>query len=271
MNERSKGPLHTRDWEPGTITLQALSLVEKAEPVQVCFTLRLRDRWIMWMQDGCKVYIDSYMVLNGSCFMVNWTIFWNHFLEVGLTQNQESMALRTSTTDIYFILTCVREDPHEQIFIEIAFGWGPGHIWLHTTLGVSVTQKHDFGGALGQPLDTFVWALTISWSWLLARVWHGPELLHDHMIQWNTHNYKIGLPKYVANLTQWPKIRKGIAFFRRCYVVILQKMHRFPLRFKEVERLEVIQLLPRSDWSISCILVELIVLLENTYDQPHCD
>ena len=26
------------------------------------------------------------------------------------------------------------EDPHEYKFIEIAFGWRPGHIWLHTTL-----------------------------------------------------------------------------------------------------------------------------------------
>ena len=33
------GPLHTRDWEPVIITLQALSLVEKLEPVQVRFTL----------------------------------------------------------------------------------------------------------------------------------------------------------------------------------------------------------------------------------------
>jgi hypothetical protein len=41
------GPLHTRDWKPVTITLQALSLVEKAEPVQVRFTLRLRDQWSM--------------------------------------------------------------------------------------------------------------------------------------------------------------------------------------------------------------------------------
>ena len=38
------GPLHTQDWEPVTITFQALSLVEKAEPVQVHFTLCLRDR-----------------------------------------------------------------------------------------------------------------------------------------------------------------------------------------------------------------------------------
>jgi hypothetical protein len=38
------GPLHTRDREPVTITLQALSLVEKAEPVQVHFPLRWRDQ-----------------------------------------------------------------------------------------------------------------------------------------------------------------------------------------------------------------------------------
>ena len=29
---------------------------------------------------------------------------------------------------------------------------------------------HDVGGVLGQPLDTLFWALTISWSRLLARV-----------------------------------------------------------------------------------------------------
>ena len=26
------------------------------------------------MQDGCKVYMDSYMASDGSCFMVTWTI-----------------------------------------------------------------------------------------------------------------------------------------------------------------------------------------------------
>ena len=29
---------------------------------------------------------------------------------------------------------------------------------------------HDFGGVSGWPLDTFFWALTISWAQLLARV-----------------------------------------------------------------------------------------------------
>ena len=107
------GPLHTRDWEPVTSTLQALSLVEKAEPVQVRFTLRLRDQRSMWMQDGCKVYMDSYMASNRWCFIqVTWTIFKNHLLEVGLTQNQETMALRTlKTIALFYFIMC--EDPHE--------------------------------------------------------------------------------------------------------------------------------------------------------------
>jgi hypothetical protein len=45
------------------------------------------------MQDVCKVYVDSYMASKGSCFMVTWAIFNNHLVEVGLTQNRETMAL----------------------------------------------------------------------------------------------------------------------------------------------------------------------------------
>ena len=65
IDKLNLGPLHTRGWEPVTITLQALSLVETAEPVQVHFTLRLRDKKSMWMQDGCEVYMDSYVASNG--------------------------------------------------------------------------------------------------------------------------------------------------------------------------------------------------------------
>ena len=69
------GPLHTQVGEPMTITLQALSLVGKVEPVQVRFTLRLRDQRSMWMQDdGCIVFMDSYMASNGSCFLVTWIV-----------------------------------------------------------------------------------------------------------------------------------------------------------------------------------------------------
>ena len=39
-----------------------------------------------------------------------------------------------------------------------------------------MTTLHDFGGVLGWSLDTFFWALTISWSQLLARVLGGPKV-----------------------------------------------------------------------------------------------
>jgi hypothetical protein len=99
------GPLHTWDWEPVTIALQALSLVEMVEPVQVRCTLCLRDKQSMWMQVGCKVYMESYMASNGSCFMVIWIVFKNNLLEVGLTPNRETMALRTLTTvDLFYFI-----------------------------------------------------------------------------------------------------------------------------------------------------------------------
>ena len=64
------------------------------------------------MQDGCKVYIDSYMASNGSRFMVTWTTFKNHILEVGLTQNWETIAFQTLTTvGLFYFTMC--EDPHE--------------------------------------------------------------------------------------------------------------------------------------------------------------
>ena len=64
------------------------------------------------MQDGCKVHMNSYMASNGSCFMVTWTIFDNHLLEVvDLTQNRETMALRTLTSlDVFYFIIC--EDMH---------------------------------------------------------------------------------------------------------------------------------------------------------------
>ena len=62
------------------------------------------------MQDGCKVYTDSYMASNGPCFMVTLIIFKNHLLEVSLTQHQETMTLQTPTTVdlLYYVMY---EDP----------------------------------------------------------------------------------------------------------------------------------------------------------------
>ena len=45
-------------------------------------------------------------------FMVAWTISKNYLLEVGLTQNRETMALQMLTTvDLFDFIVC--EDPHE--------------------------------------------------------------------------------------------------------------------------------------------------------------
>ena len=46
------------------------------------------------------------------------------------------------------------------------------HMTSHYTRGF-LTTPHDFGGEFGRPLDAFFWALTISRSQLLARVWSG--------------------------------------------------------------------------------------------------
>jgi hypothetical protein len=43
------------------------------------------------------------MAFTGSCFMVTWTIFKNHLLEVGLTQNRETMVV-TTVELFYFIM-----------------------------------------------------------------------------------------------------------------------------------------------------------------------
>ena len=77
------------------------------------FTLRLRDQRSMWMQNGCIVYMDIYMALNGSCFMVTWIIFKNHLLEVGLTQNQGT------------------PNAHNCWFILFYYVWGPARIEIH--------------------------------------------------------------------------------------------------------------------------------------------
>jgi hypothetical protein len=168
------GPLDTRDWEPMTIALQALSLVENAETVQVQVSCHA------WGTDGvceCKmgvqVYMDSCMALNGSCFMVTWVIFENRLLEVSLTWNRETMVLRTFTTvDLFYSI--MWEDPHERKFIEMQ-PLVEVPVTHDFTLHLrSVTTLYDFEGVLGWPLDTFFWALTISWSRLLARVWSGP-------------------------------------------------------------------------------------------------
>ena len=123
-----------------------------------------------------KVYMDSYMASNRSCFMVTWTIFKN--LTLGGRPHTKSGDHGTPKS-------------HNCWFILFYHVWGPtlieihcNNIWLrvrsHMTLHYtweSVTTLRHFGGVLGRPVDTFFWALTILWSRLLARVWSGPHAM----------------------------------------------------------------------------------------------
>ena len=115
----------------------------------------------MWMQDDCRVYMDSYTASNGSCFMVTWTMSYSQKPPLGGRPNTKPLGDHGTSSahkpiGLFYFIMC--EDPHEEEFIEIAFSWGPGHIWLHTTCTWgSVTTPHDFGGVLGRPLDAFFW------------------------------------------------------------------------------------------------------------------
>ena len=143
--------------------------------VKVHFTLRLRDQRNMWMQDGCKS-------LHGFLHGIKWTMCHGH--SEYFQKPPPGGMPNTKPGD-----HGTPNAPNNCWFILFYHVWGPiwikihwNSIWLrawsrmtsHFTRG-SVTTLHDFGGVLGWPLDTFFWALTISWSWLLARVRRSPK------------------------------------------------------------------------------------------------
>ena len=159
-----------------TITLQALSLVEKeAEPVQGTFTLRLRDQPRMWLQDGCKVYMDSYMASNASC-RNPWLLGLFQKPPLGGRPNIKPWDHGTPNTHnrwfilFYHVWEPAWKDTHQNSILLRACS----HMTSHYTWW-SVTTLHDVGGVLWRPLDTFSWALTIWWSRQLTHVCSGPQ------------------------------------------------------------------------------------------------
>jgi hypothetical protein len=58
------------------------------------------------MQDGCKVYMDSYMTSDGIMFHDHLDYFQNHLLEVGLTQNRQTMIKTLTTIDLFYFTMC---------------------------------------------------------------------------------------------------------------------------------------------------------------------
>ena len=149
----------------------------KAEPVQVRFTLRLRDQWSVWMQDGCKVYMDFF--LHG----IGWIMFHGHlgfFQEPSLGGRFDTKPRDHGTPNAHNRLFILFYHLWELAWIDIHWNniWlrARSHMASHYTWGSMTTLVHDVGGVLGWPLDTFFWVLTISWLQLLACVWSGPKV-----------------------------------------------------------------------------------------------
>ena len=143
-----------------TSTLQALSLVEKVEPVQVRFTLHLRDQWSMWMQDGCIVYMGFFLHgIKWIMFHPHLTIFNDHLLEIGLTLNMRPCHSTHSQLLLCYIFIMCEDSGWIEMHWNSIWLRAQSHRTAHYTWG-SVTTLHDFGMAFGH----FFWALTISWS-----------------------------------------------------------------------------------------------------------
>ncbi len=125
----------------------------------------------VWMQDGCKVYMASYMASNGSCFLLTWTI---------LKKTPLGGRPNTKLGDHGTL------NAHNHWFILFYHVWGPAwieihwnSIWLRVRLHMTsdytwgtTTTLRDFGGFLGRHFDS---SFGLSWchghgSWLVCEV-----------------------------------------------------------------------------------------------------
>ena len=126
--------------------------------------LCLRDQQNKWMQDGCKVYMESYMALNGSCFMVTCTIF--------KTTSWRS-ALHKTGRPWHF---------------ECSHAWGPAWINIH--------QNNIWLRALSHMTSYYTWRDT-AWFWRCFGPTFGHFLLGCHnfmvMCQPKTHTLEFVL------------------------------------------------------------------------------
>ena len=128
-----------------------------------------------WVSE-CKMDVKStwifYMASNGSCFMITWIIFKNHLLKVG-PNTKPRRPWHSESRNCWFVTFNRVWEPAWIEFIEIAFSWGLGHKGLHKYTWGPVPTLHDFGKCQATAFGNFIWALTTSWSRLLARVWSG--------------------------------------------------------------------------------------------------
>jgi hypothetical protein len=128
----------------------------------------------MWMQDGCKVHNDSKMALSGSWFKVTWTDLKK--LSLGGRPNTKPGDHGNPNAHnrwlILFYHVCGPawiEIDWNSILVEGLITYG---FTLHSRIRDHITW---FWRCVGTTFGHFLWALTISWSRLLACVWSDPN------------------------------------------------------------------------------------------------
>ena len=104
------GPLHTRDWGPVTIHFKHSywSKWRRRSPVYAWRTNGVRE----CKMDTKSTWIPTWHQMDRVWWSPGWFFFFSksHLLEVGLTQNQETMALRNLTrVNLLYFIVC--EDP----------------------------------------------------------------------------------------------------------------------------------------------------------------
>ena len=119
----------------------------------------------MWMWDGCKVYMYSYMASNGPWFMVTWTILKNDLFEVGLTKKLGDHDTLNAHNHWFILFYRVWG------FARIEIHWDS--IWLRATTPEDPQPHYMFWRCFGTTFGECLWTLTNSWTWLLAHVGSG--------------------------------------------------------------------------------------------------
>ena len=152
------GPLHTRDHFTSTIVIGGKGKVGPS--------------LLHTILEGPMEYMTARWMssLHGFLHNIEWIMFHGH-----LNYSQKSPLGGRPNTKLGDHGT---PNAHNNQFILLYHVWrlawidihwssiclrAQSHMTSHYTWG-SMTTLHDFGGVLGRPLDTFFWALTMSWS-----------------------------------------------------------------------------------------------------------
>ena len=99
------GPLHTRDWEPVTITLQASTFIggkRRAGPISLHTMLEGPTEYVnaRWM-DVESTWIPTWIQMDRVLWSLGLRIFKNHLLEVGLSKGHFTHDPRVVTMKLW--------------------------------------------------------------------------------------------------------------------------------------------------------------------------